>query len=33
MVKPLHVKFLMIFLPIFTFVSMGFSHAVADMFM
>ena len=33
MVKPLHVKFLMIFLPIFTFVSMGFTHVVADMFL
>lgn len=33
MVKPLHVKFLMIFLPIFTFVAMGFSHVVADMFL
>ena len=33
MVKPLHVKFLMIFFPIFTFVAMGFTHSVADMFM
>ncbi|KAG0670955.1 hypothetical protein C6P42_003723, partial [Pichia californica] len=33
MVKPLHVKFLMIFLPIFTFVSVGFTHVVADMFL
>lgn len=33
MVKPLHVKFLMIFLPIFTFVAMGFTHVVADMFL
>ncbi|KAH3670489.1 hypothetical protein OGAPHI_001004 [Ogataea philodendri] len=33
MVKPLHVKFLMIFLPIFTFVAFGFTHVVADMFL
>lgn len=33
MVKPLHVKFLLIFLPIFTFVAMGFTHVVADMFL
>lgn len=33
MAKPLHVKFLMMLLPIFTFVSMGFTHSVADMFM
>lgn len=33
MAKPLHVKFLMMSLPIFSFVSMGFTHAVADMFM
>ncbi|VEU24005.1 DEKNAAC105256 [Brettanomyces naardenensis] len=33
MVKPPHVKFLMIFLPIFTFVAMGFTHVVADMFL
>lgn len=32
MAKPLHVKFLMMLLPIFTFVSLGFSHTVADMF-
>lgn len=31
MVKPLHVKLAMIFLPIFTFVALGFTHAVADM--
>lgn len=30
--KPVHVKFFLMALPIFTFVSMGFSHAVADMF-
>ncbi|ODV87753.1 hypothetical protein CANARDRAFT_193453 [[Candida] arabinofermentans NRRL YB-2248] len=33
MVKPLHVKVCMIFLPIFTFVAMGFTHVVADMFL
>ncbi|EMG50330.1 hypothetical protein SBY92_003544 [Candida maltosa Xu316] len=33
MAKPLHVKFLMMLLPIFTFVSFGFTHSVADMFM
>ncbi|CDK28921.1 unnamed protein product [Kuraishia capsulata CBS 1993] len=33
MVKPLHVKLLMIILPVFTFVSMGFNHVVADMFL
>lgn len=33
MVKPLHVKYMMMTLPIFTFVAMGFTHAVADMFM
>lgn len=33
MAKPLHVKFLMMLLPVFTFVSMGFSHSVADMYM
>lgn len=32
MAKPLHVKFLMMVLPIFSFVAMGFTHAVADMF-
>lgn len=31
MAKPLHVKWIMISLPIFSFVSIGFSHAVADM--
>lgn len=31
MAKPIHVKFLCILLPIFTFVSIGFSHVVADM--
>ncbi|CAK9440131.1 uncharacterized protein LODBEIA_P42310 [Lodderomyces beijingensis] len=31
MVKPLHVKFFMMMLPVFTFVSLGFTHAVADM--
>lgn len=33
MAKPLHVKFLMMSLPIFTFVSLGFTHSVADMYM
>ncbi|OVF10792.1 putative transporter [Clavispora lusitaniae] len=33
MAKPLHVKFLMMLLPIFSFVSMGFTHSVADMYM
>lgn len=33
MVKPPHVKFLMLFFPIFTFVAMGFTHVVADMFL
>lgn len=31
MAKPLHVKFLMLVLPVFTFVTIGFSHTVADM--
>lgn len=31
--KPVHVKFLMLFLPVFTFVTMGFNHTVADMFL
>ncbi|KAI3404220.2 hypothetical protein KGF56_002981 [Candida oxycetoniae] len=31
MVKPLHVKFLMMLLPVFSFVSLGFTHSVADM--
>lgn len=33
MVKPLHVKLIVMYLPIFTFVAMGFTHCVADMFM
>lgn len=33
MCKPLHVKFLMMILPVFTFVAVGFSHTVADMFL
>lgn len=33
MAKPLHVKFLMMLLPVFTFVAMGFSHSVADMYL
>ncbi|ODV81871.1 Formate/nitrite transporter [Suhomyces tanzawaensis NRRL Y-17324] len=33
MAKPLHVKFLMMTLPVFSFVSMGFTHSVADMYM
>lgn len=32
MAKPIHVKFLMILLPIFTFVSIGFTHCIADMY-
>lgn len=32
MAKPLHVKFILMFLPVFTFVSLGYSHVVADMF-
>ncbi|GAV52097.1 hypothetical protein ZYGR_0AG00880 [Zygosaccharomyces rouxii] len=31
MAKPLHVKWILITLPIFTFSSIGFSHVVADM--
>ncbi|CCE89647.1 uncharacterized protein TDEL_0A03150 [Torulaspora delbrueckii] len=31
MAKPLHVRLMVIVLPIFTFVSCGFTHAVADM--
>lgn len=31
MAKPIHVKFLMILLPIFTFVSSSYTHVVADM--
>ncbi|SCV01270.1 LAME_0G15126g1_1 [Lachancea meyersii CBS 8951] len=33
MAKPLHVKFLMLVLPIFSFVAVGFTHVVADMFL
>lgn len=33
MAKPLHVKFLMMLIPVFTFVCMGFTHSVADMYM
>ncbi|GEQ69347.1 hypothetical protein JCM33374_g3018 [Metschnikowia sp. JCM 33374] len=33
MAKPIHVKFLLMVLPVFTFVSLGFTHSVADMFM
>lgn len=33
MSKPIHVKFLTITLPIFTFVTTGFTHTVADMFL
>lgn len=33
MCKPLHVKFIMMMLPVFTFVSLGFNHTVADMFL
>lgn len=32
MAKPLHVKFFMILLPVFSFVTMGFTHAVGDMY-
>lgn len=32
MAKPLHVKFILLALPVFTLVSMGFTHSVADMF-
>lgn len=32
MTKPLHVKFLMLILPVFSFVAVGFTHCVADMF-
>jgi len=31
MAKPIHVKFLMILLPVFTFVSSSYTHVVADM--
>lgn len=33
MAKPLHVKFFLMALPVFTFVTMGFNHAVADMYL
>lgn len=33
MSKPIHVKFLLIVLPIFTFVASGFTHVVAEMFL
>lgn len=33
MAKPIHVKFILMTLPIFTFVAMGFTHAVADMYL
>lgn len=33
MAKPIHVKLIVMTLPIFTFVSLGFTHSVADMFM
>ncbi|KAI5964470.1 hypothetical protein KGF57_000962 [Candida theae] len=32
MAKPLHVKFIMLYLPIFTFISLDFTHCVADMY-
>lgn len=32
MVRPVHVKFLMLLLPIVSFVSIGFTHSVADMY-
>lgn len=33
MAKPIHVKMIAMTLPIFTFVSLGYTHSVADMFM
>lgn len=33
MCKPIHVKYLVMTLPIFTFVAMGFTHVVADMYL
>ncbi|KAL6950839.1 hypothetical protein ACO0QE_000121 [Hanseniaspora vineae] len=33
MAKPIHVKYILITLPIFTFVAMGFTHVVADMYL
>lgn len=33
MVRPLHVKFLLLNLAVYTFVCIGYSHAVADMFL
>lgn len=33
MSKPMHVKFLTIILPVFTFVTSGFTHTVAEMFL
>ncbi|ODV62537.1 uncharacterized protein ASCRUDRAFT_25044, partial [Ascoidea rubescens DSM 1968] len=33
MCKPIHVRLMMMVLPVFTFVSMGFTHSVADMFL
>lgn len=33
MAKPLHVKLIVMALPIFTFVCVGFTHSVADMYM
>lgn len=32
MVRPLHVKFLMLTLPVYSFVCVGYTHAVADMY-
>lgn len=32
MCKPLHVKFFMLYLPIFTFITLDFTHCVADMY-
>lgn len=31
--RPLHVKFLLLLLPVFTFSSMGFTHCIADMYL
>lgn len=33
MAKPLHVRFFMMTIPVFTFVALGFCHAIADMFL
>ncbi|KAI5969832.1 hypothetical protein CANMA_001122 [Candida margitis] len=33
MAKPLHVKFLMLYLPVFSFISLDFTHCVADQYL